>query len=106
MSDLKSDYRHIEEDITWPEKPKGIGGGNQFYRLAMDLRGKVRERSLAGNLEPDLYEARLYKLLDFVSDLRSALNDYSIHTPEEKKDQQRIWYHRADDQLTGMGEER
>ncbi|MGH7158431.1 MAG: hypothetical protein ACREGD_05215 [Candidatus Saccharimonadales bacterium] len=103
MSDLKSDYREIEERLDWPEQPNGIGKGNQFYRLITDLKVKVQERSLSEKLDPSVYEDRLYKLLDFVSDLRSALNHYSVHVPDEKKNEQRVWYHRADHQITGLG---
>jgi hypothetical protein len=78
MSDLKSDYREIEEGLNWSEKPNGIGKDEQFYRLVMDLKVKVRERSLSEQLDPSVYEDRLYKLLDFVSDLRSALNHHSV----------------------------
>ena len=103
MSDLKSEYHEIEEGVNWPEKPSGIGKGGQFYRFVKDLRAKVRERALSESLDPSLYEYRLYKLLDFVSNLRSALNHYSAHTPDEKKNEQRVWYHRADYQVMGVG---
>jgi hypothetical protein len=105
MSDLKSDYRNIEKEVeNWPQKPEKMGmSGNQFYRLVMDLREAVRDRSLAESLEPTLYEVRLNKLLYFVFDLQSALNYYPMHIPEEKKDSQRVWYHRADYQITGSG---
>ncbi|MGH9956801.1 MAG: hypothetical protein ACREBC_06680 [Pyrinomonadaceae bacterium] len=102
MSDLKSDYREIEEGLKWPEKPNGIGKGDQFYRLIADLKVKVRERSLSEQLDPSVYDDRLYKLLDFLSELRSALNHYSVHAPDEKQNEQRVWYHRADHQITGL----
>ena len=99
MNDLKAEYSHIEEDITWPEKPKGIGG-KQFYLLITDLSEKVRERSLAENLDPLLYGDRLYKLLDFASNLRGSLTDHwTFFEPEEKKYEQLIWYHRDNHQL-------
>lgn len=103
MSDLQSEYREIEEGLNWPEKPSSIGRGDQFYRLVKDLRVKVRERSLSKSLDPSLYEDRLYKLLDFASDLRSALNHYSAQAPDEKKNEQRVWYHRGDHQVSGFG---
>lgn len=103
MSDLKSDYLEIEEDLNWPKKPNGLGKWNQFYLLVMDLRVKVRDRSLSEKLDPSVYENRLYKLLDFVSDLRSALNHDAVYTPDEKKNEQHVWYHQADYQITGLG---
>lgn len=101
MSDPKSNYRELEEGINWPEKPKGMGKGNQFYQLVMDLKVKVRERSLGEKLDPSIYENRLYKLLDFVSDLRSALNYDSVHITNEKNNQQHVWCHWADYQIIG-----
>jgi hypothetical protein len=103
VSDLNSSYREIEERLDWPTKPTGIGKGDQFYRLVTDLKSKVRDRSLTEKLEPSTYEDRLYKLPEFVSDLRDALNHYSFNTADEKKNEQLVWYHRSDNQITGLG---
>lgn len=103
MSDLKSEYHEIEEGLNWLEEPAGIGKGDQFYQLVKKVSAKVRERSLSESLDPSLYEDRLYKLLDFISDLRSALNHYSAQTPDEKMNEQRVWYHKADYQVSGFG---
>lgn len=102
MSDLPTDYLEIEKGLNWPEEPKGLGAG-QLYKLITGLRAKVRERSLTERLDPAVYEDRLRKLRDLVADLRHALNGRSVDAPDEKKNEQLVWYHRADSQITDVG---
>jgi len=93
MNELKSDYADyakIEKNFSWPEKPGQyvLDGCIADARILIaELRDKVRERSLNENLAPILYEKRLYRLRDFISDLRSALNYYSPHTPDTEKNE-------------------
>lgn len=93
MEDLKSDYQEIEETFEWPEPPKGFLETDQYYRLGKELRAKIRERSLREKLDPYLYEERINVLLELVENLRYSLNQSLINTPDEKKNEQRVWFH-------------
>jgi hypothetical protein len=99
MRNLKAKYQEIEEDLTWPEIPNIPGKGDQFYQLVKILRAAVKERSLDENLDPSLYNDRLYSLLDLIIDLRSALNYYIDQPPEEKKNEQHVWHHFNDSHI-------
>ncbi|RJG08653.1 hypothetical protein D3879_22425 [Pseudomonas cavernicola] len=93
MSDLKSDYLEIEEDLHCPELFNRIENARKLYRIFLDLKVKARELSLSEQLSPTDYRERLSKLIKFTDNLYFAFNTYSEDSPDEKKDKQHEWSH-------------
>ena len=102
----EAEYLKIERDLNWPKKSDGYGH-QQYYELMMGLKSKVRERSLSEGLPPSIYEDRLNKLLDCVFDLKESFDHAygSKNIPDRKENEQVIWSHRSDNEVSGVNKE-
>ncbi len=97
MDALRAEYLEIENGFRWPEEREDMPAHDQLHQLFTDIVTKLRERSIAENLESSLYAGRLDTLLDFLNNLFYCLNGVFPSEKSERKYHRTIWFHKPND---------